>query len=236
MNLTAADWSVALQLLDQALDLPPSDRQDWLQSLAPDRQHLQMALRQLLDDRHAIETGSFLKALPSLPELANTSSPAFSAGHRIGAYALLRELGQGGMASVWLAERADGAHSREVALKLPWLGARSRVIGVRFARERKILSALTHPHIAGVLDAGTDDAQPWLAMEFVDGLPITEWATARGLDTRARLRLFLQVLQAVQHAHAQLVIHRDIKPSNVFVDASGRVKVAGLRRGQAAGR
>lgn len=223
MKLAAADWSTALRLLDEALDRAPADRAAWLESLPPEYRHVLPLLRQLLDDRRAIETGDFLQALPALP--AATMPAGFTVGHRIGPWALLRELGQGGMASVWLAERADGAHKREVALKLPWLGARARVIGERFAREREILSALTHPHIASVLDAGVDGTQPWLALEYVQGQPLTVYAQAQGLNTAAKLRLFLQVLQAVQHAHAQLVIHRDLKPSNVMVDEQGQVKL-----------
>jgi eukaryotic-like serine/threonine-protein kinase len=223
MKLAAADWSTALNLLDEALDLPVEDRPAWIESLPPEHRHLLPSLRALLDDRRAIETGEFLKALPPL---AAAATPAgFAAGDRIGPYTLLRELGQGGMASVWLAERADGAHRRKVALKLPWLGARARAIGERFVREREILSALTHPHIASVLDAGMDGVQPWLAIEHVQGQPITAHAQARGLGTAARVRLFLQVLQAVQHAHAQLVIHRDLKPANVLVDEQGQVKL-----------
>jgi eukaryotic-like serine/threonine-protein kinase len=224
MNLARDDWASVLRLLDEALDLPEPQREPWLAALDADLLRLQPALRQLLDQRRAIETGSFLKALPPL-EHAPRGVPAFAVGHRIGPYALLRELGHGGMASVWLAERADAAHGREVALKLPHLGPRARVIAERFVRERQILSALTHPHVASVLDAGADGAQPWLAMEYVDGRTITDFAAQQQFDIRARLRLFLQVLRAVQHAHAQLVIHRDIKPSNVLVDTDGQVKL-----------
>ena len=224
MNLARDDWASVLRLLDEALDLPEPQREPWLAALDTDLLRLRPALRQLLDQRRAIETGSFLKDLPPLQH-APQGVPGFAVGHRIGPYALLRELGHGGMASVWLAERADAAHGREVALKLPHLGPRARVIAERFVRERQILSALTHPHVASVLDAGADGAQPWLAMEYVDGRTITDFAARRQLDIRARLRLFLQVLQAVQHAHAQLVIHRDIKPSNVLVDTEGQVKL-----------
>ena len=223
MKLAAADWATALRLLDEALERPPVARLEWLESLPAEHRRLLPALRQLLDDRRAIETGDFLQALPPLPAIAMPAG--FAIGHRIGPWRLLRELGSGGMASVWLAERTDGAHKREVALKLPWLGARARVIGERFGREREILSALTHPHIASVLDAGVDGAQPWLALEYVQGQPLTVHARALGLNTVAKLRLFLQVLQAVQHAHAQLVIHRDLKPSNVMVDEQGQVKL-----------
>jgi eukaryotic-like serine/threonine-protein kinase len=136
------------------------------------------------------------------------------------------------MASVWLAERNDGAHGRQVALKLPAASvpgtsptARSRVIAQRFERERAILSSLRHPHIAQVLDAGADDGQPWLAMELVDGTSITHHCAAQQLNVRQVLTLFLPVLRAVQHAHAQLVIHRDIKPANVMVDHTGAPKL-----------
>jgi hypothetical protein len=155
MNLACDDWSALLRLLDEVLELPPAERNAWLAAREASLGALAPALRQLLDERRAIETGTFLQALPVL---ATGPAPAgLAMGQHIGPYALLRELGQGGMASVWLAERADGAHRREVALKLPWLGARARVIGERFARA-EILSALTHPHIASVLDAGLDNA------------------------------------------------------------------------------
>ncbi len=185
MKLAAADWSTALRLLDEALDLPVEDRPAWIASLPPEHRHLLPSLRALLDDRRAIESGDFLM---TLPPLAATAAPAgFAAGDRIGPYTLLRELGQGGMASVWLAERADGAHRRKVALKLPWLGARARVIGERFVREREILSALTHPHIASVLDAGLDGAQPWLAHRVRGGRSRSPpMPRARGLHTAAR--------------------------------------------------
>ncbi|MCA0242893.1 MAG: serine/threonine protein kinase [Proteobacteria bacterium] len=221
MKLSAADWARLLPLLDDALELPAPERAAWLQRQPAE---LQAPLAELLQDRQAIETHDFLAALPALDEPAASAGPA--AGQRVGPYLLQAELGRGGMACVWLARRADGAHQRPVALKLPFVdGARSRLIAERFVRERRILSSLAHPHIAGVLDAGSDGGQPWLAMEYVQGEPLTQWADARRLDTAARLRLFLQVLQAVQHAHARLVIHRDIKPGNVLVDEQGQVKL-----------
>jgi eukaryotic-like serine/threonine-protein kinase len=166
---------------------------------------------------------------PHLP--ASLEDNAFSVDQTIGPSRLISELGYGGMASVWLAERGDAAHGRRVALELPFVDSgpfdrgRARVIAERFARERGILSHLNHPHIASVLDAGSDGLQPWLAMEYVDGRLLLDYAQEKQLDTRARLQLFLQVLRAVQYAHEQLVIHRDIKPSNVLVDNTGEVKL-----------
>jgi len=153
------------------------------------------------------------------PTAVSTLAP----GDAVGPYRLVRELGHGGMGEVWLAERIDAAPKRPVALKLPMLGVRRHVLVQRFARERDILGALVHPHIARLYDAGlAADGQPYLALEYVDGQPITAWCDAHGLDTRARVVLVLQVMSAVQYAHANLVIHRDLKPSNVLVTADGR--------------
>ncbi len=222
MKLAREDWAPVLRLLDAALELPPERRDDWLSGLPADAAAYRAPLVQLLADRRAIETNDFLQ---SAARLADAGRAEFGAGRVMGPYRLTRKLGHGGMAEVWLAERADAAHRRSVALKLPRVEVQPRVIAARFARERDILSTLTHPQIASVLDAGIDGAQPWLAMEFVDGQPITGYCDAQRLDIAARLRLFLQVLRAVQHAHARLVIHRDIKPSNVMVDAAGSVKL-----------
>jgi serine/threonine-protein kinase len=227
MQAPHEDWQQVLSLLDEALDLPAAHRLQWLERLPSAREHLRPLLRQLLDDRRAIETGDFLAGLPALAGLrvnaeADQADP-FAVGDTVGPWTLLRALGQGGMASVWLAQRTDGAHARPVALKLPHPGLGGRGLAQRFARERAILSTLEHPHIAQVLDAGASGAQPWLALEFVDGRPITEHAAA--LSVQQRLRLFLPVLQAVQHAHERLVLHRDIKPANVLVHPQGGPKL-----------
>jgi serine/threonine-protein kinase len=217
MKLDRRDWATVLRHLDTALDLPAAERSAWLEALALEPAALKDALRMLLEDRRAIETGDFLGA--------GAEASTLQAGAVLGPWRLLRPLGLGGMASVWLAEKADGAHQRQVALKLPHRVIGSTVVAERFLRERAILSTLQHPHIAQVLDAGSAAGQPWLALEYVLGLPITAHASQQGLDTRARLRLFLPVLRAVQFAHGQLVIHRDLKPANVLVAADGTVKL-----------
>lgn len=222
MKLERDDWALLLRHLDTALDLPEPERAAWLDALALEPPRLKAALHQMLADRARIETDDFLAAGARVEHLPPPQAPA---GGQLGPWRLLRELGRGGMATVWLARREDGAHAREVALKLPhpWVG--SRVVLERFRRERRILSTLQHPHIAQVLDAGESDGQPWLALEYVEGVPITRYAAAEQLGLPERLRLFLPVLRAVQHAHAQLVIHRDIKPANVLVDGNGSVKL-----------
>ena len=148
------------------------------------------------------------------------------AGATMDRYRLLHAIGSGGMGTVWLAERIEGDIVRPVALKLPLRLSGNRQIAERFARERGVLARLTHPNIATLYDAGVSDAGvPFLALEYVDGLPITDYADGKWLTVAARLALFAQVLAAVQHAHERLVIHRDLKPSNILVKADGTVKL-----------
>lgn len=144
---------------------------------------------------------------------------------RLGAYRLLRELGAGGMGTVFLAERVDGGFTQRVAIKL--LRGFPTADGLRrLRRERQILAGLDHPHIAHLLDGGeTADGQPWLALEYVDGLPLLDYAARNAPRLHDRLALFDAMLDAVAHAHRHLVIHRDLKPANVLVNASGEVKL-----------
>ena len=207
------------RLLDVALALPVAKREAWLQQLpAPAQALLPHLLRALAAQ------GDGNQRLATLPRLPDTPVDAFS-GQIVGPYRLKHEIGRGGMGSVWLAERADGIFEREVALKLPRL-AKSASLAQRMARERQIGARLEHPHIARLYDAGIDDkGRPYLVMERVQGLNLRDHADARQLGVPERLRLMLQVCEAVAHAHRQLVVHRDIKPSNILVDASGSAKL-----------
>ena len=147
-------------------------------------------------------------------------------GTRIGAYRLVRELGQGGMGTVFLAVRDDDVFHKRVALKILKRGMDTDSIVRRFRTERQILAGLDHPNIARLLDGGTTaDGLPYLVMEFVDGAPLADYAASRDLDTAARLQLFLLLCGAVQFAHQNLVIHRDIKPANVLVTTEGVPKL-----------
>ncbi len=160
------------------------------------------------------------------PATTESAEGPFHAGESIGPYGLVREIGRGGMACVWLAERADGSLQRAVALKLPLPGYARHGFGERFGRERDILARLVHPHIARLYDAGLDaGGQPYLALEYVEGDPITRWCDTRRAGVRERLQLFGQVLDAVQFAHANLVMHRDLKPGNILVDTNGSVSL-----------
>jgi len=229
MKIPADQWATVSRLLDEALDLETDARPTWLAQLTAREPQVGAVVGRLLAAHAERETADVLATLPRLRLAAAPCAPmpaALAEGERVGPYRLLRELGTGGMAHVWLARRDDGAFIREVALKIPQLSRLRRDLGERFARERDILARLEHPNIARLYDAGVSaDGLPYLAMEYVDGEPITVWCDRRRLDIAQRLTLFRQVLDAVQFAHANLVIHRDLKPSNILVTAGGQVRL-----------
>ncbi len=155
-----------------------------------------------------------------------TTPNATQSPQSIGPYSLIEQIGSGGMGDVWRARRTDGHLDREVAIKRIALGMRTMAMRERFTRERKILEKLNHPNIARLYDAGVSDAgQPYLVLECVEGERIDLYCDHRKLAITARVRLFLQVLSAVAHAHQHLVVHRDLKPGNVLVTPDGEVKL-----------
>jgi eukaryotic-like serine/threonine-protein kinase len=147
------------------------------------------------------------------------------AGRSFGGYTLDRPLGEGGMGSVWLARRSDGRYEGHAAIKLLNIASLGRKGAERLRHEANALAKLSHPHITHLIDAGVADGQPYLVLEYVEGEPIDRWCDARALPVDARVRLFLQVLGAVSHAHSRLILHRDLKPSNILVTKDGSVKL-----------
>ncbi len=234
--MNAESWTRLNRLLDEALDLPPADRERWLASLGPESEALKARLSALLAHASSVQAASFLAA-PNLGSLAlgefpnDADEPRFDhdadqPGAIIGPYRLLRSIGTGGMGAVWLAERADGLLQRQVALKLPRAAWPRADLVERMARERDILAALTHANIARLYDAGsTAGGRPYLALEYVEGRTIDAYCAGERLDVYARVRLFLQVVEAVAYAHARLVVHRDLKPSNILVTKEGQVRL-----------
>jgi len=230
MNIPPEQWATVSALLDEALDLPPQERPTWLGGLGPEHATLVPLLQRFLEQASRLQQTDFAATLPGRftgESVEDSDGPAtLNPGDQIGPYRLVRPLGSGGMGAVWLAERSDGLISRPVALKLPHLFEERHNLVRRFARERQILAALTHPNIARLYDAGvSEQGRPYLALEYVEGKSITAWCDERQLGARERLALFLQVLEAVRHAHANLVIHRDLKPSNLMVNATGQVQL-----------
>ena len=166
--------------------------------------------------------GDFIKQ-PFLQTVApRTGGPS----ETIGPYSLIKEIGSGGMGTVYLAERSGEGFSNRVALKLIKQGMNPDVVLHRFLTERQILARLEHPNIARMLDGGsTDDGDPYFVMEYVEGSPLREYCDERDLDTRSRVELFAKVCDAVSYAHQKLVVHRDLKPSNILVDGKGEAKL-----------
>jgi serine/threonine protein kinase/Tfp pilus assembly protein PilF len=162
----------------------------------------------------------------SKDEFNPIAASGLNPGAFVGPYELVRLLGVGGMAEVWLARRADGAFKRDVALKLPLLTRRRQDLEQRFAHERDILASLEHPNIARFYDAGVDtEGLPYLSMEYVQGQTLLTWCDTQLLGVAERLALFLQVLDALRYAHENHVIHRDLKPSNILVTDCGQVRL-----------
>ena len=227
--MDAVTWTTVSRLLDEALDQPPEARAAWLERLPAEYDTVKPRLAALLTNASSMDRASFLATLPKFGAGDGAAeAPAAPArdGALVGPYRLVRVIASGGQGSVWLAERADGLLARPVAVKLPHGLAFRPGLAERMARERDILAGLTHPNIARLYDAGVTAAgEPFLALEYVEGVPIDQYAAERQLDTAARVRLFQQVIAAVAFAHGRLVIHRDLKPSNILVTAEGDVRL-----------
>lgn len=228
------DWAAVRRVFDEVLALPAEQRSGFLASITLDdavRQEVQSLLAHVTEDPAALDPTA--PGGPAPAAHADRGAPLHT-GQRVGDWTILRPLGSGGMAEVFLAGRADGAFEGVAAIKVLKRGMDSRAVLRRFALEQNALARLNHPHIARLLDAGhTDDGLPYFVMEHVDGRPIDE--ACEGLPLDDRLRLFIDLAAAVAHAHSHLLVHRDLKPSNVLVvpapaeplDLSGRLPLWG---------
>ena len=229
--LSPEQWALISAWFDEGCELPPPEREAWLaqvQLRSPEAAQLLPWLRQMLDAHDERQPDDWLEQGPSLsaPADAFDDLRGIVAGARVGPWLLQERLGTGGQATVWRASRVDALPAREVALKLPLIHRDGSQLAARFAREREILARLSHPHIAPLYAAGlAPDGTPWLAMELVQGEPLTTWCDARHLGVAERLQLFQQVLEAVAYAHARLVLHRDLKPAHMLVTPEGKVKL-----------
>jgi tetratricopeptide (TPR) repeat protein/tRNA A-37 threonylcarbamoyl transferase component Bud32 len=219
----------AMRIFEQVADLPPAQRAAKLGELCAGDAGLRALVEAMLAaDARADEpfSGNAAQWSDALGSEATVEPPTAQGGRTIGPWRITGEIGRGGMGAVYAVQRDDGAYTQRAALKLIRRAADSPAARERFLRERQLLAQLQHPHIATLLDGGfSADGDPYFVMEYVDGQPIDAWCDARRLGLRERIELFGQVLDAVSHAHRNLVVHRDLKPANLLVDAQGQVKL-----------
>jgi serine/threonine protein kinase/tetratricopeptide (TPR) repeat protein len=222
--MAPGQWNQVRELFHRVLDLPPNERAAFLSSKCADV-NVRAEVESLLSD-----AGAHLLDAPAIEGLReaieglgpNQGAPAAPIidkpeGRVVGRYRLLQKIGEGGMGEVWLAEQREPVR-RRVALKLIKAGMNTREVMARFESERQALALMDHPAIAKVFDAGlTDQGSPYFVMEYVTGVPITDYCDNHRLSTRERLALFMQVCEGVQHAHQKAIIHRDLKPPNILV-------------------
>jgi serine/threonine protein kinase/tetratricopeptide (TPR) repeat protein len=216
------------ELFHAAVELAPHDREAFLKANCAADDELHCEVSALLSAHEA--AGDFIQqpALVDVGFVANVETNRSEAvtGQQIGSYQIIRELGRGGMGSVYLAARADESFDKQVALKLIKRGMDSDAIIKRFVMERQILANLNHPNIARLIDGGTTkDGLPYFVMEYIEGQTITRYCDEHKANTMERLRLFREVCEAVQFAHQNLIVHRDLKPSNIIVTADGTPKL-----------
>jgi len=210
--MDAERWREISDLAALAAETDPGQRETLLSAHPELREEVESLLRYM-------EEGS--GPLDRLPVSTGSASPYLN--RRIGAYRVVRELGRGGMGVVLLVQRDDGAFEQQAAVKLARVSFQSEYFRNRFLEERRILARLEHPHIARLLDGGlTEDGTPYLVMQYVEGDPLLRWCDARALDVDSRIRLMLQIFDAVEFAHEQFIVHRDLKPANILVTAEGR--------------
>ena len=212
-------WRVVGPLLDDLLDADSSERVARLAEIRRTDPKLATDLEILLARETVIDREAFLEG-SALPKEATLT------GKVIGSYTVDRLLGQGGMGSVWLAHRSDGRFEGQAAVKFLNLALMGHGGAERFRREGQLLAKLVHPGIARLIDAGiVDGGQPYLMLEYIEGVPIDRYCDSNRLTIKKRLRLFLDVLAAIAHAHNNLILHRDLKPSNILVTRQGQVKL-----------
>lgn len=225
MHSAMKKWNKIKRILSKALELEGEERDKYVKNTCGDDKELLDEVLSLIAAHEM--TGALDQPLDAVRVSAiEQAKRERMRGKRIGKFKIIKELGYGGMGSVYLAERADGEFDQHVALKLIHSPFATEADVRRFKSERQILASLQHDHIARLLDGGvTDQGQPYYVMEYVDGKPIDEYCNDHRLTIDERLNLFIDVCRAVQYAHRKLVVHRDLKPSNILVTHDGSVKL-----------
>ena len=228
MKFDEATWARIYPWLEKAQDVPAADLREWIDRIISEQPDVGIPLNDVLSQADLMaDDHEFLVHAASIP-----TERLSRVGQQVGAYTIDSLLAEGGMGEVCLAHRSDGHFEGRYAVKLLHRETLSAKALDRFKHEGRVLARLTHPNVARLMDAGaTPDGQPFLVLEYIDGEHIDQYCEARSLSTQARIRLFLDVLAAVAHAHTSLIIHRDIKPSNVLVTSDGIVKLLDFASG-----
>ena len=232
-NLTPDEWRRIEKILEQVLDLPPAARDEHVERACGNDRWLQAEVKAFLEadarsvrfmKSHVRDSASTL--MGEIVEEVERQEAGRVQGELVGSFRIVREIGRGGMAIVYLAARADRQFEQEVALKIMKPGMDTAEVLRQFEQERQILASLNHPNIARLLDGGaTRDGRPYIAMEYVEGRPIQQFCDDNRLTVTERIRLLVTVGRAVQYAHRNLVVHRDLKPSNILVTDEGILKL-----------
>src|ERR1041385_1906001 len=227
--MTPERWRQVEEIFQAALDLSPDDRKRYVSDVCREDSDLRRDVESLLSQYDS--AGELLDEpaygnteLSVLESFVEEKDPML--GRRLGAYRIEKEIGRGGMGAVYEAPRADNEFNKRAAIKLVKRGMDTDFILRRFRKERQILAALDHPHIAGLLDGGTtEDGLPYFVMEYIEGQPLYSYCDTHQLNVTERLKLFRAICDAVHYAHQKQVVHRDIKPSNVLVTSEGVPKL-----------
>jgi predicted Ser/Thr protein kinase len=223
---TRSRWERLEELFNRAVDLPEDAREKFIVDETGDDAELREELTGLLACDTGKRTGPLTHALGEALDSTTRDKRRAHLGKVVGNYRLASVLGHGGTGTVYLGERADSQYSAQVAVKIVESAAVHGDLATRFRAERQILASLNHPNIARLMDAGeSEDGQPYLVMEYIQGEPLDKYCDDRKLDVQARLRLFLEICGAVQYAHQNLVVHRDLKPANILVTTDGVAKL-----------
>lgn len=231
--MSGINWEKVETIIDQALDLPDEKRKTFVDSQCGDNQKLKSEVTLLLESIYNSEgwledpgdyKREFYEEISDDVELLSADHSLI--GKQVGAYTIREKIGEGGMGMVYLAERSDGEFDHQVAIKIIRRGRATEMNIRRFRREQRILAGLNHPGIARLYDGGvTEEGFPYIIMEHVSGTPIDDYCRANNCSIDKKIALFEQVLEAIRHAHENLVIHRDLKPGNILVDENGNVKI-----------
>jgi eukaryotic-like serine/threonine-protein kinase len=221
--LPQENWDRIQEIFLEATDLPSAERAAFLDRTCNDDAEVRMEVESLL---RADATGESALCAAIQSEVTSMAHEPSLVDARLGSYRLLKEIGRGGMGTVYLAERADGQFQKRVAVKMVRPGMDTEFILTRFRRERQVLGRFDHPNIGRLLDGGTAaNGTPYFVMEYIDGDWITRYCESKTLGVEQKLRLFLRVCSAVHYAHLQFVVHRDLKPGNILVDSKGQPKL-----------